>query len=118
MACSMANYLEATLSLAALRIEARFPEPGQYHIHLCDQCGHCAQVCPAEAIYEENGRFLVDADACIGCETCVEECPNQVMTMHPGNEEAVKCTLCGDCAALCPRQAILFEEADKKEAVA
>ena len=50
LACSMENFKQVTPSKGLLRIEARFPAPGDYQVHLCDQCGECAKACPVEAI--------------------------------------------------------------------
>jgi ferredoxin len=100
-----------------LLIEARFPAPGDYRIHLCDQCGVCADNCPQDAIQLENGVLLVNPDACTGCLICVEVCPHDVMFEQPDSDVPVKCTLCGECALTCPRDAIvLVEEHNSKAA--
>lgn len=39
----------------------------------CTKCGHCAEVCPAEAIDRET--FAADAEKCIGCLACEKTCP-------------------------------------------
>ena len=31
----------------------------------CVACGSCAAVCPAEAISEGDGKYVIDADACL-----------------------------------------------------
>src|SRR5210317_1738307 len=104
--CALENFREVNPAKAALRIEGRFPAPGDYRIHLCDQCGVCAEVCPVEAIQLENGAYIIDADECTGCMTCVEECPHDVLFEHKSMEVPIKCTLCGECARTCPRNAI------------
>lgn len=40
----------------------------------CTQCGICREVCPAEAILEKAGRFLIDYERCIKCFCCHEMC--------------------------------------------
>ena len=30
----------------------------------CVSCGSCAAVCPADAISEGDGKYVIDADAC------------------------------------------------------
>ena len=82
LVCALENFRETNPSKAALRIEGRFPEPGDYRIHLCDQCGVCAEVCPMDAIYMDNGIYIIDEDECNGCMTCVEECPINVVFEH------------------------------------
>lgn len=42
---------------------------------VCETCGACVGVCPADALSMEGNRLAVDETACIGCEACVEVCP-------------------------------------------
>ena len=56
---------------------------------------------------------VVDRDECVGCGTCVEECPEDAITMD--DEEiavidADKCTDCGTCVENCPSEAITIPE--------
>ncbi|MEG1581688.1 MAG: 4Fe-4S binding protein [Clostridia bacterium] len=46
----------------------------------CTHCGVCIRNCPVNAIYEENGKILVDETKCIRCDTCVKVCPNHVIS--------------------------------------
>lgn len=110
LACAMENFSAVQPSRALLRIEGRFPAPGDYRIHFCDQCGECADNCPVEAISMESGAYRVDADVCTGCMTCVEVCPKGVMMEQPDSEVPAKCVLCGACAEICPRGAIVMKE--------
>lgn len=116
LVCALENFSEVCPSRAMLRIEGRFPAPGDYRIHLCDQCGQCAEVCPVEAIYLENGVYVIANDECTGCMMCVEECPRGVFFKHKHSEIPAKCTLCGACARACPREAIFLVENQQKEA--
>ncbi|MEX1346392.1 MAG: 4Fe-4S binding protein [Desulfobacterales bacterium] len=117
LACAIRNFQEVNPSKSLLRIEGRFPAPGNYRIHLCDQCGICADNCPEDAIHLKDGAFLVDADACTGCLTCVEVCPHDVMFEQKDADIPVKCNLCGECAQTCPRDAIVLVE-DQQSAMA
>ena len=110
LACAIENFQEVNPSRSLLRIEGRFPAPGDYRIHLCDQCGECADSCPEDAIQLENGVFIVDQDACTGCLTCVEVCPCDVMFEQKDSDVPTKCILCGECARVCPREAIVLVE--------
>jgi len=76
-------------------------------------------------------RFMkpeVDASKCIGCGTCVEHCPEAVINLEPGTQNAKRkiqkkdgstfhvtryatidfeyCKGCGVCATICPVKAI------------
>ncbi len=108
LACAMENFSAVQPSRALLRIEGRFPAPGDYRIHFCDQCGECADNCPVEAIVMESGAYRVDPDLCTGCMTCVDVCPKAVMVAQPGSEVPAKCIRCGTCADICPRGAIVM----------
>ena len=33
----------------------------------CVMCGTCAANCPAEAISEGNGKYVINADSCMEC---------------------------------------------------
>jgi ferredoxin len=50
----------------------------------------------------------VDETKCTGCETCVDECPTQAITVK--NEKArvdqELCVECGSCMDICPSEAI------------
>ncbi len=41
----------------------------------CIACGACASACPEEAIHEEGDNYVVDAELCTDCESCVDQCP-------------------------------------------
>ena len=109
LACAIANFAEVSPAKALLAIEGRFPAPGDYRIHLCDQCGACAEACPEEAIEAAGGVHRVNQERCTGCLACVDACPHGVMMTLPGADAPAKCTLCGECAAICPRGAIVLE---------
>lgn len=48
-------------------------------------------------------------DKCIKCGLCVNECPENVLTLvENGPEEfcSQKCIACGHCVAICPKEAV------------
>jgi ferredoxin len=50
---------------------------------------------------------------CIGCETCIEKCPIDAITMNSDNKAGVNdkiCLGCGVCAHFCPEGAISLLE--------
>jgi ferredoxin len=109
LACAIENFQEVNPARSLLRIEGRFPAPGDYRIHLCDQCGACADSCPEDAIRLDKGVFIVDQDVCTGCLACVEACPYDVMFEQTHCDVPAKCVLCGECARVCPREAIMLD---------
>ena len=61
-------------------------------------------------------KIEIDYDKCVGCGTCVEECPVQMYTLEEKGKGIKKtkivknpetdCELCRMCEMLCPSQAI------------
>lgn len=43
---------------------------------LCSQCGHCAEICPVQAITIKN-TVISDKNRCIKCCACVKQCPEE-----------------------------------------
>ena len=50
----------------------------------------------------------VDPDICTGCETCVEECPVEAISMD--GDVAKVDEECGLCVEACPSEAISIKE--------
>ena len=54
----------------------------------------------------------VIAEDCTGCELCVDECPEEAITMGDDDiavVDADKCNDCGDCVEVCASGAIVLE---------
>ncbi|UUX92363.1 indolepyruvate ferredoxin oxidoreductase subunit alpha [Methanoplanus endosymbiosus] len=47
----------------------------------CTGCETCVDVCPSEAISMKNNIAVVDEDLCVDCEACVDECPAEAIRM-------------------------------------
>ncbi len=41
----------------------------------CIACGACAAECPAEAISEGDGKYVIDPEKCVECGACAGVCP-------------------------------------------
>lgn len=55
---------------------------------------------------------VINADECVGCGTCVDECPVEAISMNDDNiavVDADECTDCGSCVDVCPTDAITQE---------
>jgi len=54
----------------------------------------------------------VDAEKCTGCETCVDACPVEAITMEDevAKIDPEECTDCGTCVDECPVEAISMED--------
>jgi carbon-monoxide dehydrogenase iron sulfur subunit len=117
--CAIENYRDINPRKAALRIEAKFPDPGRFQPYVCTQCGKCAEVCPEEAIHRsDNGAYLVDPARCNNCGVCLEACPVRVIFQHPDLGQVIICTFCMKCTELCNTGAIVKWERPAKPAKA
>lgn len=47
----------------------------------CTGCESCVDTCPVEAISMDGDKAVVSADDCIDCGACVGECPVEAISM-------------------------------------
>ncbi len=53
---------------------------------------------------------IVNEETCTGCETCVETCPTEAITMEDSVAKiSDECIDCGACVDECPVEAITLE---------
>ena len=55
------------------------------------------------------GRHTVDAQKCIGCQTCVRKCPTKAINPARQTVDRDKCLACFGCLNNCPADAVLME---------
>jgi ferredoxin len=48
-------------------------------IEKCSACETCIDICPSEAISIVDGHAFIDADECIECGSCADECPEEAI---------------------------------------
>ncbi|MDR0857894.1 MAG: 4Fe-4S binding protein [Oscillospiraceae bacterium] len=103
-------------------------EDGDNGIHFAVSCRHCyepqcVRACITGALTQEDGVIRFNTGKCVGCYTCVLNCPyGAIMPADPneGHGHVVqKCELCLSnnvkdpaCVAHCPNKAIVLEERD------
>ena len=108
IACAKAYYKVEDPACACIHIEAG--EDGK-KIHICNQCGKCAEVCNTCVIQPNpKGVYMLQKKECVGCLMCVGFCPEQVMVQSDKHLEPSKCTACGICVKACPTGAIYMVE--------
>lgn len=106
--CTIEHFDEINPKKAALRIEAKFPDPGKYRPYVCTQCGKCAEVCPEDAIFQDEiGAYIVDKEKCSNCGDCVEICPVGVVFQHPDLSSVIICNFCMECTEVCNTGALV-----------
>ncbi|MCD6263468.1 4Fe-4S binding protein [Candidatus Bathyarchaeota archaeon] len=54
---------------------------------LCDGCGECVNICPAEAISVEGGKAKINEIVCNGCGVCIPTCPTDALDLQGLTEE-------------------------------
>ena len=92
----------------ASRVRVFMLVPGVEIPHLCAQCHDypCVSACPVDALSvgNETGAVLVDREKCTACAICIKACPGNIPFLHPGDNKAVICDLCGgnpECVKAC-----------------
>jgi len=82
---------------------------------VCRQCDNapCASVCPVEAIEKKGRIWVVNAQKCIGCALCVQECPFGAIWLHQDKGIAIKCDQCGNCVRHCPTGKLRFVDPEE-----
>jgi len=106
IACSL--FHEKRIWPEASRIRVFMLVPGAEVPHFCAQCEDypCVASCSFSALSvdKETGAVLVDKEKCTACGNCIEACPGRVPHIHPRDNYAVICDLCGgepQCAKVC-----------------
>ncbi|MDQ2844339.1 MAG: dimethyl sulfoxide reductase anchor subunit [Acidobacteriota bacterium] len=99
--------------------------PDTQRTYLSMGCNHCISAdclrgCPVDAFSKDpmTGIVLHSADACIGCQYCVWNCPYSVPQFNPERGVVGKCDMCRGrlldgrepaCVNACPENAIQIE---------
>jgi ferredoxin len=48
----------------------------------CDLCGNCVKICQFEANEIREEMLVYNRQECVGCELCVEHCPNGALALY------------------------------------
>ena len=48
----------------------------------CITCGNCADMCGFEAMTFNGGKRMYKKELCMGCELCVENCPEKALSLY------------------------------------
>ena len=46
----------------------------------CLGCGACSEECPVSCISEKDGKYVVNAEECVDCGACEGACPVEAIT--------------------------------------
>jgi formate dehydrogenase iron-sulfur subunit len=100
-----------------------YPNTERFYLSMgCNHClsAECIKGCPVDAYTKDpvTGIVLHSADACIGCQYCVWNCPYSVPQFNPERGVVGKCDMCHGrltdgrepaCVNACPENAIEIE---------
>jgi DMSO reductase iron-sulfur subunit len=103
-----------------------YPDTLRHYLSMgCNHCldAECVKGCPVDAYTKDpvTGIVLHSADACIGCQYCVWNCPYSVPQFNPERGVIGKCDMCHGrltdglepaCVNSCPEAAIEIEIVD------
>ena len=114
VACKMSNNLPADVWYNVVHTDGGdhkdsaagvFPEVTMRYLPVaCQHCSNpaCVAACPtgASAVDPETGIVGVDAELCIGCDSCIAACPYEGVRTHIGDDAAYPSEIAlGDVAA-------------------
>jgi len=92
---------------------------------MCNCCGDCCGVLralkkhprPAEMV-TSNYYAVVDSDLCTACETCLDRCQMEAITIGPDEVARInldRCIGCGLCVTTCTTEALSLQPKAKEE---
>jgi ferredoxin len=55
--------------------------PAKVDAEKCTGCESCLEECPSEAISMVDDKARVDVDTCVDCAACVDVCPVEAISM-------------------------------------
>jgi len=118
LSCAFTHYGLFSNDISNLHI-ATVEDVAEFTPHVCLQCEDrsCVDACPASAltICGDTGAIIVDQDACVFCEACVNACGFGGIRVikYEGMERLAVCDMCGGkeprCAASCMEGAIALQ---------
>jgi len=108
VACSLHH--EGKIWPEASRIRVFMLIPTLEIPHVCSQCHDypCVESCPTKPkalfVDKKTGAVIVNREVCTSCRLCIRACPGNVPFLHPSDNKATICDLCGgdpQCVKAC-----------------
>lgn len=99
------------------------PGNSQNPLFICTCCGDCCQILtslkkmPKPVDFIESNYFAaVNEELCEACETCIERCKMEALTITDGRAsvDLDRCIGCGNCVSTCPSNAIQLIKKEKE----
>ncbi len=99
------------------------PGNAQKTFNICACCGDCCEILknlkkfpkPSEMV-ASNYYAQIDADSCSSCETCIDRCQMDAITVpDTAVVDLDRCIGCGLCVTTCPSEAITMKQKEESE---
>lgn len=55
--------------------------PAEVDKSKCTGCESCVEECPSNAISMVDGKAAIDPDSCIDCGACIDACPVEAISL-------------------------------------
>jgi uncharacterized protein (DUF362 family)/NAD-dependent dihydropyrimidine dehydrogenase PreA subunit len=90
----LADVIGEPFSLPATSTSSKIPQPvinlakklihfyPRINRHNCIRCGTCIQACPQKVITMKNNRIVINYKGCISCFCCLESCPESAIKIN------------------------------------
>ena len=56
--------------------------PAKVDVEKCTGCESCVESCPSESISMETDKAVIKEEDCVDCAVCVDECPVEAISME------------------------------------
>jgi heterodisulfide reductase subunit A-like polyferredoxin len=56
--------------------------PARVDMERCNGCESCVEECPSDAVSIAENKAAIDVDVCVECGVCVDACPEQAISME------------------------------------
>jgi heterodisulfide reductase subunit A len=89
------------------------PEKAFVIADLCNGCGDCVSICPANAIIIHEGKARIEPFQCIGCGACIPVCPKEAIDFRNSTTKQIIATLRGVLADKAAGQVTVVAFVDK-----
>jgi len=73
------------MSKIKARLDITAEVPILVNPRLCDQCGACVGICPADCINLDEYTLSINGPDCIKCGFCIPACPVEALTWNEGD---------------------------------
>lgn len=101
------------------------PQPGNSKspMYMCNCCGDCCGMLTSlkkldyvHEVFATNYYSEIDPELCAGCETCVDRCQMEAISMEDNiaRVNRKRCLGCGLCVTTCPADAIQLRDKEDK----